>query len=71
MRLALMMALAIPGLMMLATPYLPLGLVFLWLGWWIYERSGMRDGDGFITLVLVLGGIGALAVVGQFLLQLF
>lgn len=70
MKLALMMVFAILGLMMLATPYLPLGLLFLWVGWWIYERSGMRDGDGFITLLMVLGGLGALAVVVQFLLQL-
>lgn len=61
MKLFLLVALAVPGLVLLATPALPLGLLLLWLGWWIYERSGLPASDAFITVLMVLGGFGAVA----------
>jgi len=53
--------LVVPGLVLLATPALPLGLLMMWLGWWLYERSALGNSDAFITVVMVLGGFGALA----------
>lgn len=69
MRLALALALIIPGILMLATPALALGLALILAGRWVYERSGLRNGDGFITLLMVLGGLGAAAMVVEFALQ--
>jgi hypothetical protein len=69
MRLALALLLFIPGCLMLASQFLPLGLVLMWCGWWMYERSGLRGGDGLGAVVMVLGALGALAIVGQYIAQ--
>jgi len=69
MKLFILVILAIPGLVLLATPALPVGLGMLWLGWWIYERSSLPNGDEFITVLMVLGGIGAAIPVVQFAWQ--
>ncbi|HEY1129124.1 MAG TPA: hypothetical protein VGF12_06955 [Roseateles sp.] len=69
MRLALMLPLVVFGLVLLATPALPLGLGMIALGIWQYERRGHRGSDGFITVLMVLGGLGAAAVVVQFIAQ--
>lgn len=69
MRLPLALLLFVPGLLMLASPFLPLGLVLMWCGWWVYERSGLRGGDGLAALVLLLGGLGAAAVTLQFVAE--
>lgn len=63
MKLFLLVILVVPGLVLLATPALPLGLLLLWLGWWTFERSGLPTSDAFITVVLVLGGLGAVGPV--------
>lgn len=59
-RLTLGLAIAIPGLVLLGTPLLPLGLIMVVAGWWVYERSGLPSGDGLITFLMVMGGLGAL-----------
>lgn len=69
MRLAIALLLVIPGLLLLATPGLPLGLLMCWAGWWVYERSGLPDRDGLATLTLTLGALGAGAIVLQFIGQ--
>jgi hypothetical protein len=68
-RLAIAIALCVCGILLLATPALALGLAMMLAGWWVYERSGLRGGDGFITLLMVLGGLGCAAVVAEFILQ--
>lgn len=67
MRLTVALLLVIPGLLLLATPGLPIGLVMCWAGWWVYERSTLPDRDGLATLVLTLGALGAGAVILQFI----
>lgn len=69
-RLAIALLLVIPGLLMLASPWLPLGVLLCGAGWWIYERSALPDRDGLATLMLTLGTIGAGAVVVQYARQL-
>lgn len=69
MRLALLLLLVIPGLVLLATPALPLGLGMICGGVWIYERPGGRGDERFMALLMTLGGIGALAVIAQFIWQ--
>ncbi len=71
MKLFLLVIVVVPGLVLLATPALPLGLLMMWLGWWIYERSGMRSSDAFITVVMVLGGIGAVVPAALELIRRF
>jgi len=71
MKLFLLVILVVPGLVLLATPALPLGLLLIWLGWWIYERSGMRSSDAFVTVVMVSGGIGAVVPAALELLRRF
>jgi hypothetical protein len=65
MRLFLALLLVIPGMLLLASPGLPVGLAMMWGGWWIYERSRISDGDGLITVLMTLGGLGALVVTAQ------
>ena len=69
MRLALMMALVVPGLLLLATPVLPVGLVLIWAGWWVYERSELPDSDWLITFLATLAGAGILSVYAGFLVE--
>jgi hypothetical protein len=69
MKLALMVPLVILGLILLATPALPLGLALIVLGVWIFERSRLPNGDGLITILVVVGGLGACAIVVQFAWQ--
>lgn len=69
MKLALAVPLAIFGMVLLATPALPLGLLLLWLAWWIFERSKLSAGDGLITVLVVLGGLGAASIFVQFAWQ--
>ena len=69
MRLAVALLLVVPGLLLLATPGLPLGLLMCWAGWWVYERSGLPDRDGLATLVMTLGTLGAAAVIVQFIAE--
>ena len=69
MRLALALALVIPGLLLLATPWLPAGLLMCWAGWWVYERSGLPDRDGLATVLMTLGALGAAAVIVQFIAE--
>ena len=37
--------------------------------WWIYERSTLPDGDGLITFVMVMAGLGAGAVIVHFVYE--
>lgn len=69
MRLALALGLTIPGLLLLSTPALPLGLLLILAGWWVSERAGLRGGDGLITAVMVLGGLGVAMAFVEFALQ--
>jgi hypothetical protein len=65
MRLTIALLLVIPGLLLLASPGLPVGMGMIWGGWWVYERSRIPDGDGLITVLMVLGGLGAVVVTVQ------
>lgn len=69
MKLALMVPMMILGIVLLATPALPLGLILMWAAWWIYERSRLSDSDALITVLIVLGGLGAGAVIAQYAWQ--
>lgn len=69
MRLALLLLLVVPGLVLLATPALPLGLAMIGAGGWLYERPGSRGDEGFIAVLMLLGGLGALAVFAEFIWQ--
>lgn len=69
MRLALALLLLAPGLALLASPGLPLGLLLIWGAWWVYERSGLREDDALITAVMVAGGLGVALVFAQFAWQ--
>lgn len=61
----LALLLTIPGILLLATPALPAGLLMIVAGWWVYERSGLRESETFATILLLLGGLGAMMVVVQ------
>lgn len=70
MRLALSLPMVVFGLVLLATPaLLPLGLGLIAFGVWFYERNGNRGDEAFIALLMILGGLGALAVIAQFIWQ--
>lgn len=56
MRLLLGMGFAVFGMMLLATPWLPIGVAMIVGGWWIYERSGLRGDDVLPSLIFLLGG---------------
>lgn len=65
-----MMLLVVAGLLLLASPWLPVGLALIWLGWWVYERStwSIAGSEGaFIGALMVLGGLGALAAIVSYL----
>jgi hypothetical protein len=65
MRLFLALALFVPGLLMLASPGLPVGLLMMWGGWWVYERSRLPDRGGLEVTLMVLAGLGAGSVFAQ------
>lgn len=66
MRLTLALILFVPGLLLLANPWLlPLGLLMMWCGWWVYERSRVPDHDGLAAAVMVVGGLGAVVIALQ------
>jgi hypothetical protein len=69
MRLALSLALFIPGVLLLATPGIALGLLLILAGCWVYDRSGLRSDEGFIAFMIILGAIGAGMVIVQFIWQ--
>lgn len=69
MRLTIALLLVIPGLLLLATAWLPLGLMLCGAGWWVHERSSLPERDGLATLLTILGAAGAAAVVLQFAAQ--
>lgn len=64
-RMSLALLLFIPGLVLVGTPAFPIGLALCWAGWWIYERSKLPDRDGLLTVLMVLGGLGAASIVVQ------
>lgn len=62
-RLFLSMLFSIFGLMLLATPALPIGLMLLYAAWWVYEKTGGRgDDEAFTGILMLLGGLGAALV---------
>lgn len=63
------MLLVIPGLVLLATAWLPLGVMLCAAGWWVHERSRLPDRDGLATLLTTLGALGAGAIILQFIFQ--
>lgn len=69
MRLALALGLTIPGLLLLATPALPVGLLLMLAGWWVYERARLPDSEALITVLMVLGGLGVAMTFAEFALQ--
>lgn len=69
MKLAIMVPLVIVGLVLLATPLLPVGLLLLLLGWWVFERSRLSNSDALITFLMVVGGCGAVATIGKFIAE--
>jgi Ca2+/H+ antiporter len=62
LRTALTFLLVIAGLVLLATPYLPLGLCLILGGWRVHKSVGVRDEAGFTSMLMGLGGLGAVAV---------
>ena len=51
------------GLVLLATPALPIGLLLLYAAWWVYEKTGgRRDDERFTGILMLLGGLGAAMV---------
>ncbi len=64
-----MLLLAIFGLVLLATPALPVGLLLIWLAWRVYERPGRRDDECFTRVLMTLGGLGVAAVFVQFAIE--
>lgn len=69
MRFTIALALVIPGLILLATPALPVGIGLVWAGWWVFERSSIPEGDGLAAFVLALGALGVALVYGRFILE--
>lgn len=67
--MALSLLFAIPGIALMLANYLLFGLGLLMLGWWIYERAGLRDSTSLTDVLLVAGGIGALKVIWEFVAQ--
>ena len=64
-----MLPLVVFGLVLLATPALPLGLAMIAFGVWFYERGGNRGDEGFIAVLMFLGGLGGLSLFVQFIWQ--
>jgi Ca2+/H+ antiporter len=62
LRTALAFLLIIAGLVLLATPYLPLGLCLILGGWRVHQSAGVRDEASFTSVLMGLGGLGAVAV---------
>lgn len=71
MRTALSLALAIPGVILLGTQALPLGLLMIYAGVRVSENRRIPDGDGLTHTMLTLGALGALTVIVQFIAQRF
>ena len=69
MRTALGLALAIPGVILLGTTALPLGLLMIYAGVRVSENRHLADSDWLFHVVLTLGALGALAVIVQFVAQ--
>ncbi len=64
-RLPVSLFLAIAGMLLLATSAL-LGMLLIVGAWWVSARSTLsRDDSGFITVVMLLGGLGAMMVFAQ------
>lgn len=57
------------GLVLLATPALPLGLAMIGGGVWAYERKGNRGDDRFVAALMVLGALGGAAIIVTFIWQ--
>ena len=58
MRFALALPLAVFGMLLLATPALPLGVAMIYGAWWVYERTGDRGAsdDVLPALIFFVGG---------------
>lgn len=63
MRSALGVVLVILGLPALAGPWLPAGVALVLVGGWLIEKAPTGDGEGFITVLMLLGGLGTLCVI--------
>lgn len=74
MRLAVALPLVVLGMLLLATPALPLGIVLILAGWWVYERAPRRamagGEDRLYAVVGLAGAVGAGLVVWQYLAPL-
>ncbi len=68
MRMFLGLGLLIVGILLIPNAAL-LGCVFLYCGWWVYEKSGLGGDDAFIALLQVAGAIGAIGTVAAFFWQ--
>jgi VIT1/CCC1 family predicted Fe2+/Mn2+ transporter len=63
MRFPLSFGLVVFGMLLLATPALPLGLLLVLVGWWVSAKSKLsNDSSGFTTVLMLLGGLGAALV---------
>ena len=58
------------GLVLLATRWLPLGMALIGLGVWVMRRASVGDEARFTGALVVLGGLGAGALLLQGLLDL-
>lgn len=58
MRFALALPMAVFGMLLLATPALPVGLALIYGAWWVYERTGDRGAsdDVLPALIFFVGG---------------
>jgi hypothetical protein len=68
MLVALSGLIVVIGLMLL--PAAPLaGVLVALAGGWIFTKASGRSEDVFMAMLMVLGGLGGLALFGQYLLQ--
>lgn len=68
MRMFLGLGLLIMGILLLPNAAL-LGCVFMYGGWWVYEKSGLGGDEAFIAFMQIMGAIGAVGTAVAFIWQ--
>lgn len=67
MRLFLALGLVAAGVMLIPTAWVMLGVAMIAGGWWVHERSSMRDSDVPQAIVLAMAAIGVAATFYDYL----
>lgn len=70
MRVLLCGVLVVVGLLLLATPALPAGMLLVGLGLVLFRRVTPASEERFTAALMLLGGVGAAVVGLRFVLQL-